>query len=129
MNKHILIITGSVEEQVHLSLQLSEAGYSLTCCDCADTALCTLKETSFDAVLTDAVIGSSSQGRIAAVEFIALLRSEQPKTKTPVLVRGEFISIQNMMDTLRSGAARFIPVPCTTEELLDNLASELSFQD
>ncbi|MCG8532484.1 MAG: hypothetical protein MI749_17730 [Desulfovibrionales bacterium] len=128
MKKHILVITNSLQDQLHLTLLLSKAGYCPTCCGCANTALITMQETSFDAILADAVIDSQKDEQMAAVEFIALLRSQLPETETPVLVRGEFISIQHMMDTLRSGAARYIPIPCSTEILLDNIASELNMR-
>ena len=126
MSKQLLVITDSLEEQVRMLLLLTAAGYTPTCCDSALSAFTALSGSTFDAIIADSVISESPLRQMAAVEFVSLVRETSLNADTPVIVKGDFISLQHMMDTLRSGAARFVPTPCTPSELLETIAAELS---
>lgn len=122
----ILVITSNIEEQVHLLLLLIAANYHPTCCDSLPSALTALADTRYDLILTDAVILDAPPQKMAAVEFTSLLKETSGNSSTPVLVTGAMISLQHIMDTLRSGVARFIPKPFTSSELLETIAAELN---
>ena len=126
MSKHVLVITETLAEQVRLLLLLTAAGYSPTCCECVSTAMVALEEQSFDVILSDAIIPDTPPMQMAAVELVAILRSSPLHAKIPVIVTGDFISLENIMDTLRSGVARFLPKPFTAPELIQAIDAEIN---
>lgn len=125
MSKHVLVITEALAEQVRLLLLLTAAGYTPVCCEGVPTATAALEDHSFDAVLADAIIPDFPPRRMTAVEFVSILRASPLNAKTPLIVTGEFISMENIMNTLHSGIARFLPKPFTAPELIHALNAEL----
>lgn len=126
MAEHVLVITDSLEEQVHLLLLLTAAKYTPTCCGCLPTALSALESETFDAIITDPIIQDTPPQKITAVEFISLVQNNARNTATPVLVMGDVFSFEYIMNTLRSGVARFIPKPFMPTELLETISTEIS---
>ena len=126
MSKHVLVITEALAEQIHLLLLLTSAGYTPICCESVPTAMVALEEHSFDIILSDAIIPDTPPMQMAAVELVAILRSSPLHAKIPVIVTGEFISLTNMMYTLRSGVARFLPKPFTAPELIQTIDAEIN---
>lgn len=126
MSKRILVITEALAEQVRLLLLLTAAGYIPTCCGDLPTALAALNEHSFDVIFSDAIISDTSPVQIAAVEFVGILRPSPLHADIPVIVTGDFISLQNIMDTLRSGVSRFLPKPFTAPELIQAIDAEIN---
>lgn len=129
MSKHVLVITEALEEQVRLLLLLTSAGYIPICCGGVPTALAALEEHSFDVILSDAIIPDTPPMQMVAVELVAILRSSPSHAKIPIIVTGDFISLQNIMDTLRSGVSRFLPKPFTAPELIQAIDAEINLID
>lgn len=125
MAPKILIITNNLKEQVSLLLLLTAAQYLPTCCDGLPSALTALQTSTFDIIITDAVLSDTPPQKMAAVEFASLLKEIPQNAQTPVLVMGDMISLQHIMNTLQSGIARFIPKPYTSSDFLDTVAAEL----
>lgn len=125
MAPKILVITNNLNEQVSLLLLLTAAQYLPTCCDGLPSALTALQASTFDVIITDAIIYDTPPQKMAAVEFASLLKEIPQNSQTPVLVMGDMISLQHIMNTLQSGIARFIPKPYTSADFLDTLAAEL----
>ena len=126
MLKRILVITDPLAEQVRLLLLLTAAGYIPTCCGCTPTALTALNDDSFDVILSDAIIPDTPPMQMTAVEFVGILRASPLHANIPVIVTGDFISLQNIMDTLRSGVSRFLPKPFTAPELIQAIDAEIT---
>lgn len=126
MAQKLLVITSSLTEQVQLLLLLTAAGYVPTCCDGLPSALTALESSSFDAIITDAVILDVPPQKMTAVELASLVQETAFNPTTPVLVMGDVISLQYIMNTLRSGIARFIPKPFTPTEFIETISAELS---
>ncbi|WP_027361857.1 response regulator [Halodesulfovibrio aestuarii] len=124
MEKKILVITSSLAEQVQLLLLLTAAGYTPTCCESLPSALTALESSTFDAIITDPIIIDTPPQKMTAVEFVSLVQ-KTPNPTTPILVMGDVISLQYIMNTLRSGIARFIPKPFTPTEFIETVSAEL----
>ncbi|SIO38276.1 DNA-binding transcriptional response regulator [Halodesulfovibrio marinisediminis] len=125
MAKSILIITSSLAEQVRLLLLLSATGYIPTCCDSLSSALTALEASKFDAIVAESIIEDTPPQKMTAVEFMSILQETTYNAATPVIVMGEVLSLGYIMNTLRSGAARFIPAPFTSTEFLQTISAEL----
>lgn len=126
MTKNVLVIANSLEEQVHLLLLLTAGEFTPTCCACLPSALSALESETFDAILTEPIIQDAPPQKITAVEFISLVRKDARNTATPIVVMGDVFSFEYIMNTLRSGIARFIPKPFTSTELLETISAEIS---
>lgn len=125
MTKNLLVITSSLTEQVRLLLLLTAAGYIPTCCESMPSALIALDSSPFDAIITDPVILDTPPQKMTAVELVSLIKETSLNSATPVLVMGDMISLQYIMNTLRSGIARFIPKPFSSTEFIETISAEL----
>ena len=125
MTKNLLVITSSLAEQVRLLLLLTAEGYIPTCCESLPSALTALKSSSFDAIITDPVIMDTPPQKMTAVELVSLIKETALNSETPILVMGDMISLQHIMNTLRSGVARFIPKPFSPTEFIETISAEL----
>lgn len=125
MTKNLLVITSSLAEQVRLLLLLTAEGYIPTCCESLPSALTALKSSSFDAIITDPVIMATPPQKMTAVELVSLIKETALNSETPILVMGDMISLQHIMNTLRSGVARFIPKPFSPTEFIETISAEL----
>lgn len=129
MAKSLLVITHSPAEQVRLLLLLTAAGYIPTCCESLPSALTALESSAFDAIITDPVIVDAPPQKMTAVELVSLIQETTLNSATPVLVMGNFISLEYIMNTLRSGIARFIPRPFSPTEFIETISAELSLTE
>lgn len=129
MAKSLLVITHSLAEQVRLLLLLTAAGYIPTCCESLPSALTALESCAFDAIITDPVIVDAPPQKMTAVELVSLIQETTLNSATPVLVMGNVISLEYIMNTLRSGIARFIPKPFSSAEFIETISAELSLAE
>ena len=129
MTKNLLVITSSLTEQVRLLLLLTTAGYIPTCCESLPSALTALESSPFDAIITDPVILDAPPQKMTAVELVSLIKETALNSSTPVLVMGDVISLQYIMNTLRSGIARFIPKPFSPTEFIETISAELNLAE
>lgn len=125
MAPSILVITSSLAEQVRLLLLLTAKGYTPTCCESLPSALTALETSKFDVIVSEPIIQDSPPQKITAVEFMSLVQSTPHNASTPVIVMGEVLSLGYIVDTLRSGAARFIPTPFTSANFIQTISAEL----
>lgn len=129
MTKNLLVITSSLAEQVRLLLLLTAAGYTPTCCESLPSALTALESSPFDAIITDPVILDAPPQKMTAVELVSLIKETALNSSTPVLVMGDVISLQYIMNTLRSGIVRFIPKPFSPTEFIETISAELNLSE
>ena len=106
----ILVVDDDASTRKAMSIGLSQDGYDVVTADSAEAALPLLLQDSFDALVTDVVMGGMSG--------IALLRRvRELRQGLPVIVITGFGSIDSAVEAMREGAADYLPKPIRFEQL------------
>jgi CheY-like chemotaxis protein len=119
--KRILVIEDSQEVREVLSTLLESEGYSVTSCGDAQHGFELVKGQRPDLVLTDLMLGPSS-----GLDLITRMRSDLAPPVPPIVVCSGFNGLAT--ESLKRGAAAFIPKPFDAQTLLKIIGKTLDHQ-
>jgi DNA-binding NtrC family response regulator len=111
MAYRILIVEDEETLKESLLRVLSREGYEVASADCSETALETIKGTSFDLIITDIVLPGCS-----GLELLKLCRRQNPEIR--VIIITAYATIESAVEAIRAGAYEYLVKPIVHEELI-----------
>lgn len=112
---NILYIEDQQTQADLTSMQLREAGYTVSHFRNASGALAAFQQQQFDLVLTDLILEGNKTGQVLIREILNL---PGRFAEVPILALSGFNDAQRRIELLESGVSDFIQKPVTSQELL-----------
>lgn len=108
---HILVVDDDVVYAQSLAAALTRRGHRVVCAGNADAALARTQAETFDAVILDLRLATTS-----GLSLIAPLRSLAPQAR--ILLLTGYASIATAVEAIKLGAAHYLPKPASVDEIL-----------
>lgn len=115
--QHILIVEDDADINRLLELELSEAGFSVSCCDTGMRGLSAIREQDPDLIVLDLGLPDLNGAEIA--------RRVRKTSETPIIILTAADDVDTKVDLLTSGADDYLAKPFYTEELVARIRVQL----
>ncbi len=116
-DKHILIVEDDQDISRLISLELEEAGFSVSACDTGMRGLAAVREGDPDLIVLDLGLPDLNGAEIA--------RRVRKTSETPIIILTAADDVETKVDLLNSGADDYLAKPFHAEELIARVRVQL----
>lgn len=114
---HILVVDDDAVYARSLATALTRRGHRVVCAGDAETALARAQTESFDAVILDLRLATTS-----GLTLIPPLRALAPQAR--ILLLTGYASIATAVEAIKLGATHYLPKPASVDDILTALGRE-----